>query len=260
MTTILINNRFQKKNEAKISILSNAFMRGVGVFETMRTFDDKNLFREKDHINRLFKSAKAISLKPKYSKAETLRQLHKVVTKSPNKLQRIKIVLTEGYMIIVSTKTAEKKKLKKGVSCTTVECQRSLPKIKSISYLASYLSHEKAVKLKSYDAILIDKKGEVFEGAYSNIFWFEGDHLCTRENEVLEGITRKAVLEISPFKIRFKTIKIKELLKKQEVFLTQSTQGIVPIIKIDGKKIGKGKPGEKTLVLNSLLSKLQSKK
>jgi branched-chain amino acid aminotransferase len=258
MNTILINNRFTKEGEAKISILSDAFMRGIGVFETLRTFGDKNLFREKDHINRLFKSAKAINIKCRYSKSEVLKQLEKITKKSPHKLQRIKIVVIEKHLIIVSSKIAEDKKVFRGVSCHSINCRRALPEVKSISYLASYLSHEKAAKLKSYDAILIDKKGEVYEGAYSNIFWFEGNKLCTRKDEVLEGITRKTVLEISPYKIKYKTTKIDKLIKAKEVFLTQSTKGIVPITKIDGKRVGNGKIGEKTEILMTLLQKLQN--
>lgn len=112
--------------------------------------------------------------------------------------------------------------------------------------MPSFLSHEQATKQGFSEAILIDKTGEIYEGAYSNIFWFEKNMLCTRKKDVLPGITREVILEISPFKIKFKKIKIKDLLKKSEIFLTSSLRGIVPIIKIDKTLIGKGKSGPNT--------------
>lgn len=75
------------------------------------------------------------------------------------------------------------------------------------------------------------------------MFWFEGEVLCTRENGVLEGITRETVFEINPFVLEFKKIEINQLLQVDEVFLTQTTNGIVPVVEIDGEKIGSGELG-----------------
>ena len=83
----------------------------------------------------------------------------------------------------------------------STQATRSLPEVKSISYIASYLSHKRAEKKGYFDAILIDKNEEIYEGAYSNLFWFEKDTLCTRKDEILLGITRDTIFRISPFKI-----------------------------------------------------------
>lgn len=242
MNIILQNNKFVK--DAKVSALGS-IGRGYGVFETLRTHNHTPL-QTKEHINRLFHSAKQIDLKPKYSKEIITQQLNKVINKSPHKNQRIKIMALEKELIIISVPLKINKKIYEGVSCKSIECIRSLPEVKSISYLSSYLSHERATKEGYFDAILTDKNGEVFEGAYSNIFWFEENILCTRKTEILPGITRESVIKLSPYKIKFKTITIKELKKKNEVFLTTSVSGIVPIIKIDKTKIGNGNPGQNT--------------
>ena len=185
--------------------------------------------------------------------------LTKIASTSPHKLQRIKIIaIPEGVIVISMPLKIDPALQEKGVSCKSINCRRALPEIKAISYLASYLSHEQATKLGHYDAILTDKQGEVYEGAYSNIFWFEGKTLCTRKEDVLPGITAQTVAKISPFKLKFKTINIKELVKKNEVFLTQSTTGIIPVTKIDGKKIANGKPGEKTQELIEKFNELFS--
>lgn len=245
MKTILINNKFVAEKDAKVSILGS-LGRGYGVFETLRTNKEKKILQTKEHIDRLFSSAKKIDLKIKYNKTQLIKMLEKVTKKSSRKIQRIKIMAIEEGIIIFSVPLKIDKKIYEGVSCISVECRRSLPEVKSISYLPSFLSHEKAIKKGCYDAILIDEKDEVYEGAYSNIFWFEGDILCTREKDILPGITRQTILKKSPFKTKFAKITLKNLLKKSEIFLTTSVAGIVPVTKIDNKKIGNGKVGEKT--------------
>lgn len=252
---ILINNKFVKKAEAKISIFSTAFTYGYGAFETLRTYENKKVFKAKEHIDRLFKSAKQIELKIKYSKKEILEMLTKTAKKSKNKIQKIKIIVTEEGITIVSDKLKIQKNIyEKGVTCKSIEAHREMPTIKTLSFLSSYINNKKATNEGFYEAILINKTGQVYEGAYSNIFWFEKNILCTRENEILEGITREEILKISPFKIKFKTINIKELMKKEEVFLSQTTKGIVPISRINKTKIGTGKAGEKTQKLIEIFS------
>jgi len=234
---ILINNKSVSKKNATIPINPD-ILRGYGIFETLRTYEDRKFFKAKDHIDRLFSSAKKIGLEIKYNTKQILEMLEKIAKKSPYKKQRIKIVAIPGKIIISSGRLKNEKEIYKGVKCLSVVCERSLPEIKSISYLPSLFSHKKAEQEGCFDAILIDDKGEVYEGAYSNIFWFENDVLCTRKDKILPGITRKTILEISPFKTKFKTINIKNLYKSKEVLITSSIRGIVPVIKIDNKKIG----------------------
>lgn len=245
---VLINGKFTKNPRLP---LTDELLRGYGVFETMRTFQKKALDPDQ-HLKRLVNSAQAIGLKIKFSKKELEEMLDKIVKKSPYNNQRLKIVALPDHLIIYSKKLKIDPQIYQGVSCMSIVCERSLPEIKSISYLASYLSHEKAAAKGYHDAILTDEKGEVYEGAYSNIFWFEGNTLCTRDDKVLKGITRDHIIKKSPFPIKFKKINIEKLKKCQEIFLTVSTSGIVPITKIDKTKIGNGKTGAKTRKLFSL--------
>ncbi len=258
MTVILINNKFVSEKKATISVLSDSFQRGYGVFETLRTYGNKKLFLEKEHIERLFKSARNLDLKIKYSQAEIESMLKKVVEKSTNEIQRLKIIAIKEGLIINSTAFKDEKKLLNGVSLMSIECQRSLPEIKSISYLPSVLAHEKATEKGSYDALLIDEEENVYEGGYCNIFWFENDVLCTTKDKILEGITRNAIIKWSPFKVKLKSIKLKSLIERSEIFLTQSTRGILPVIKIDKTKIGDLIIGEKTKHLIKILNERTS--
>lgn len=241
---VLHNNKFVK--DAKVSA-TGSIGRGYGIFETIRTFNNKELPLLDKHLARFFNSAKKISLKSKYSKTEISKMVKKVAKKSPHKIQRIKLMATPEDLIIFSVKAnIDPKIYKNGVSLQSTTITRSLPEIKSISYLPSFLAHENAVKKGHFDALLINDKEEVFEAAYANIFWFEGSTLCTRKEGVLPGITREIILKNSPFKIKFKTIKLEELKKKSEIFATQSINLIVPVTRIGSKKIGNGKVGKRT--------------
>lgn len=245
---IMVNNKLVAKNEAKFPI-TGSIGKGYGVFETLRTFRNKKCPFAELHLKRLFSSAKKIDLKIKYSKDEILKMLEKVINKSPHKIQRIKITAIKEGLILTSVKAKIDPSIYKGVSIKSMKVTRSMPEIKSISYLPSFLAHKKAVKQGFFDALLIDEKKEVFEGAYSNIFWFEENSLCTRKDKVLQGIIRELIIKNSPFKIKFKTIKLKDLIKKDEIFLTGSVNLIVPVVKIDNKMIKNGKSGKKTLLL-----------
>lgn len=245
---ISINNKIVKDQEAKIPI-SSSLLRGFGVFETMRTYENKKFFKPENHLQRLFDSAKKINLKVKYSKPQILRTIDKISKRSPHKIQRIKIIALENQLIITSEKEVIPK-LNKGVKCMSVNCVRSLPEVKSVSYLPSYFSHEKAVAKGFYEAILVDDEEYIYEGAYTNIFWFEGDNLCTRKDKILPGIIRDTVVKISPYPVKFKTIKLKELITKEEVFLTNSIKGIVAVTQINKEKI---KTDQKTKILADLL-------
>lgn len=254
MIITLINSKFVKPKAAKVSVLSD-IGRGFGIFETIRTYENKKLFAIERHLKRLFDSAKKIELKINYNKQQMLAMIRSVIKKSPNKIQKIKIMCISEATIIISMPFKPNSRDYKGVSVKSIQQVRAMPEIKSISYMPSFLSHEQATKQGFSEAILIDKAGEVYEGAYSNIFWFEKNILFTRKEDILPGITREVILEISPFKIKFKKIKINELMKKSEIFLTSSLRGIVPIIKIDKKSIGNGKVGKNTEKLIEIFNK-----
>lgn len=239
-------------SDAWISLIQNV-LRGDGIFETFRTYGNRRFFKIEDHLDRLFSSAEKMEIDINYTREEILAMLEKISRESPHELQRIKIAAYPGLLIIISEEFIENKEIYNGVKCISVVCQRFMPEIKSTSYMPSMWSHKQAEKAGCFEAILVDDEGEVFEGAFSNIFWFEGDTLCTRKDKVLPGIMRKAILEISPFKVEFKIINIQDLYNMREVFLTLSVRGIVSIVGIDGKQIGSGAPGCNTTKLSSAL-------
>ena len=248
---VLHNNKFRKN--AKVSVTGDA-SRGYGVFETLRTYDEKTLPLLKKHIDRLFISAKKIGFKVRYSKSKIAEMVKKVVRKSDHEIQRIKIIALTDDVVITSEEVKKNLNSKNGVPLKSIKMERALPDIKYISYLPSFLAHEWALKDGFYDAILIDNEGRITEGAYCNVFWFEEDKLCTCGEKIFPGMIREIVLEISPYKIVFKSVTLEELKRMKEIFITQSIGLVVPVVRIDSSKIGNGLPGERT---KTMIAKFQ---
>ncbi len=252
----MINNKMVEEKEAMVNIFSDAVMYGAGVFETMRTTKHRIVFGLEDHLERLFSSANQIELPLRYSIDEVRKMILSVVHHSDCDLQRLKIAATPDDCIVISSKLEPDPQVLKGVKLMSVVQRRSLPSVKSLSYLECYLSYNKARKNGFFEALLINENQEVYEGSRSNLFWLSNGTLHTRKHDVLPGITRKTIIDISPFPVEYQTITLEELKTKEEVFQTGSVSGIVPIIQIDDIAIGSGEPGMQTQNLIQLYDKL----
>jgi len=251
---ILINDKWIEKDEAKVDLFSDALMFGFGVFETLRTYEGKKLFLLDEHIDRLTNSLQQIRLELNYSRNEIKKMVQKVVGESENDLQRIKIITIPEKLIVVSSKLEINQKVYQGASVMSIQGKRSLPHIKSTSYLDCYLGYQRAIEAGFNEAIFIDKHNYVLEGTRSNMFWFDDEMLCTRENDILPGIIRSFIIENSSFKFKYQNIKIDELKNKDEIFITNSVLGVVPVIKIDDKTVKNGKSGQRTNKLMNIFN------
>ena len=245
---ILINNKFVSEKEAQISILSDAVMYGYGVFETLRTYNQKKTLRLNDHIARLLNSAQKINLQIKYNSEEIQKMAILVIQNSEHELQRIKVLALPETLIVISSELKLDETIYNGVALKTVEHKRSLPHIKSTSYLDCILYYNNANKKGYYDALFIDEKKYVYECSRSNIFWIKNNKLFSRKNDVLPGIIRKIIMEITQIPFEYINANLSELLKAEEIFITNSIVGIVPIQNINNNIIP-GQPGKNTIQL-----------
>lgn len=244
---IMFNGEFVRRDEAKISMFSEAFMYGFGVFETLRTYNGE-IYALDEHLRRLFEGASAMGLKVRYSFAELAAMTFLVARKLALPNQRLKIVAFPEGVLLFAEELVVDPLVYEGVKLKSMEIERSLPELKSIAYLPSYLANKRAVEAGFYDALLVTCEGFVTEGAYCNVFWFEGEVLCTTNEQILKGVTRERVIEASPFEVKFKKITLAEL-KKHEVFLTQTTKWIVPVIGIDDVVFSFGEKTRKLMAL-----------
>lgn len=271
---INLNGKLVPAEKALISVFDHGVLYGDGVFEGIRTYRGK-VFKLDLHIERLFDSAKAIlltiPLAPEAMAAEVLRTL------KANKLKDgyVRLVVTRGpgdlglgpqgcgtptwFIIADSIKLYPAEFYVKGLSLVTVPTRRNQadalsPKIKSLNYLNNILAKIEANQRGSLEAIMMNSEGYVAECTGDNIFILRQGKLLTPPCYLgaLEGITRGVVLDLAA-KLRIPAAEEPftryDVYTSQECFLTGTAAELVPVVEVDGRPIGKGKPGPVTAKL-----------
>jgi len=253
---ISIDGKFVDEKKACFPVNSEAFLFGRAVFETIRTFNHK-VFRLDDHLARLFISADIINLKPKWVLKKVYSEVAKVLEKSTDVPLKIRVILTKKHLVIMAEKLKEKPEsyYKKGVSVVSFPGRRTLPRAKNLADAFTYAAKHHAEESGAYESLLVDSKSYVHECAYANIFWVNGGQIYTTNKDILFGITRETVIELAD-SVKFKGAKYRSLITADEIFITQSTSGIIPVVQVDGCKIGNGRPGKITKRLMKKFNKL----
>jgi branched-chain amino acid aminotransferase len=271
MSIYYVDGQYMPAEEAVIPVDDLSILRGVGVFDFMRTFDGKPHHME-EHVIRLENSARKIGLKLPWSKEDIIAIVKTTLEKNQLAEANIRIVITGGsssdfitpqgnprLLVLVTPITLPPSKwYKNGIKIITVHTRRNLPEAKSIDYIRATIALRKAEKEGAMEAIYLDRENHVLEGTTSNIFAIIDDVLITPKENILPGITRKAVLEISRslMEHRIEKLSLESLHTAKEVFITGSGKGVVPVVKVDDYTIGNGLPGPKTKrLLNALALK-----
>ena len=272
---IYIDGKFYKKEDAKVSVFDHGLLYGDGVFEGIRSYN-RLVFKLKEHIDRLFESAKSIMLDIPLSKEQVIKAV--IVTLKENKLNDayIRLIVTRGEgdlgldprkckgkatIIIIADKIAlyPKELYREGLKIVTVPTIRNLPEalnpqIKSLNYLNNILAKIEAVNSGCDEAIMLDSLGYVAECTGDNIFIVKDKNLYTPPQcmGTLRGITRDAVIEVAKklkIGVHEHVITRHEVYISDECFLTGTAAEIVPVVMVDGRIIGSGKPSKTTLRL-----------
>lgn len=262
MEIYFVDGQFVPADRAVIPVNDLAVLRGYGVFDLMRTHGGAPLFLE-DHIRRLMHSAEAIGLRLRWTEAELTTVVVDTLERNRHLPEaNIRIVITGGPSADFSTPQHRPRLLvlvsevprlpdtwyTDGVKIVTVRAERFQPGVKSINYIPATIAMQTARAQGAVEAVYVDRTGRVLEGTASNIFAFIRDRLVTPGEDILPGITRKAVLETagSLFSTEIRNLTREELLGAEEVFISGTNKGVVPVIAVDGKPIGTGRPGPKT--------------
>jgi branched-chain amino acid aminotransferase len=272
---IYLNGQMVEKEKAVVSVFDHGLLYGDGVFEGIRAYNGR-VFKLHEHIDRLYNSARAILLTIPMSKPAVEEAV--VATLRANKLRDayIRLVVTRGEgdlgldpakcgkptIFIITDKIAlyPKEYYEKGLSVITSTIKRNIPEalnpsIKSLNYLNNILAKNEAVRSNVPEAIMLNREGYVAECTGDNIFVVKENTLLTPPTwaGTLEGITRNIVMEIA--KNKLKLLVKEDLLTPyhvyvgDEVFLTGTAAEVVPVVEVDGRMIGEGKPGKTTLKL-----------
>ena len=276
---IWFNGKFVEWNEAKIHVLTHTLHYGSGVFEGIRCYKTPKgpaIFRLRDHIERLFRSAKAIKIEIPY----TVDILSDAVaeTVKVNNLDEcyIRPIVFRGYgemglnplgspvEVVIAVwpwgAYLGEESLKRGVKVklspyTRIPKKAFPPNVKATGiYVNSILAKIDAV-MDGYDeALMLDENGFIAEGPGENIFIVKNEVLYTPPDDstILLGITRDSIIKIAEnlgYKVEKVNIDKDMLYNADEAFFTGTATEVAPICEVDGRRIGDGKPGKLTIKL-----------
>ena len=268
---VYLNGKFVDESQAVVSVFDHGLLYGDGVFEGIRSYDGL-IFKLREHIDRLFESAHTIMLAIPMSKAELIDVVKQSLRVNKLHDAYIRLVVTRGegdlgldprkcgrptvFVIADKIELYPKQLYERGLSLITVATQRNVPEalnpqIKSLNYLNNILAKIEAITAGYEEAILLSHSGYVTECTGENIFVVKGRQLLTPPPYigVLRGITRQTVMELATARrltVREELLTRHDLFNADEVFLTGTAAEIVPVVKIDGRVIGAGKPGPAT--------------
>jgi branched-chain amino acid aminotransferase len=278
---IYIDGVYYPKSQAKISVYDHGLLYGDGVFEGIRAYEGI-VFKLKEHIERLYRSAHAIMLKIPISKEEMLKAVIKTLRKNKLFSAYIRLVVTRGVgdlgldprkcpkasvIIITDSINLHATDAKKNGISTMISWVRRNPvdttthEIKSLNYLNSILAKIEATSSGVDEAICLDKQGCIVEGVGENLFIVKNGKIYTPPSSTgaLEGITAKVAKRLAKnigIEITEKNITPFQLFTADEAFFTGTATEMVPIKEVNNRNIGNGKPGPITKKLMSTFHKV----
>ncbi|NLW50515.1 MAG: branched-chain-amino-acid transaminase [Candidatus Brocadiaceae bacterium] len=265
---IYIDGEFYEKDKARISVFDHGLLYGDGVFEGIRAYNGR-IFRCRAHVDRLYESARAIALDIPMTRDEMAAKLREALEVNGLTDAYIRLVVTRGVgdlgldpnkcarpsiIIIADSITLYPPELySRGLDVVTVSTLRNhpnalSPRIKSLNYLNNILAKIEGLQAGVSEAIMLNQEGYVAECTGDNIFIVRQGALLTPglHTGMLDGITRGVVIELARkagIEVRETILTRFDLFVADECFLTGTAAEIIPVVRIDGRSIGDGKPG-----------------
>jgi branched-chain amino acid aminotransferase len=267
-TRININGVITPPEDARISVLDHGLLFGDSVYETLRTYQGKPFLFSR-HFARLQHSADALHLNLPWAREQTFEQIQR--TLMPGEC-RIRFVVTRGVgaltadfetcadpstiIIVVPLVALPQQVYSDGVEVVISSVRRSqrLADIKSGSLIHQVLAYREAKEKKAFEAILLTADEKLSDGITSNIYLVRDGKLMTPSHDagIVAGITRGVILDLSRrlgLPVVEGSFPVSEIDGADEMFLTSTTREVVPVVKVDGKAVGNGRPGPVTLRL-----------
>ena len=265
---VYLDGKFVESDDAKISVFDHGLLYGDGVFEGIRLYGG-NIFRLEEHLERLEFSAKAIMLQMplareqlSWATCETCRQnqltdayIRLVVTRGVGDLGLAPWLCPKPSLFIIASKISlyPKEYYDNGLAIVTVPTRRISPAalpptIKSLNYLNNILGKIEARQFGALEAIMLNDQGYVAECTADNIFVVHKGEIVTpaASQGALKGITRSTIIDIArDLKLRLRETDLTryDVWCADECFLTGSGAEVIPVVKLDGREIGNGRPG-----------------
>lgn len=272
---VYINGEFFPGDEAKVSVLDHGYLYGDGVFETLRAYEGR-VFKLKEHLDRLFRSAAAIELDVGMSKEKLQEAIYDSLRVNGLTDAYIRLNVSRGSgpigldpdlcpeptLIIIARKFNgyPEEIYRRGVVAITARTRRNAPEslnpeIKSTNFLNNILAKLEAKRAGADEAIMLNLDGYVCEGTVSNIFLVRDGALITPPVSagILEGITRNTIIDIARRNLHILVeealVEREALYQADEILLANTTFEVMPVVKVDGRPIGGGRPGRQSRML-----------
>jgi branched-chain amino acid aminotransferase len=266
-----VENQFVPIEKATLHVSDLSIHRGYGVFDFLKIGDGHPFFLN-DYLDRFFRSASVMKLHVPVSREQLAAVIYEFIIRNSIVDNGIKLILTGGYsqdgyqpvqpnLILLPQAIVLPPPIvmNAGVSIITHEYVREFPQVKTINYAMGIWLIDKIKAANAYD-VLYQKDNIVSEFPRSNFFIVnENNTLVTPRNNVLFGVTRKNVIALARenYDVAEADITLDEVFRAKEAFISSTTKRVLPVVRIDGKIIGDGKPGAATLDLYQGLVKLE---
>jgi branched-chain amino acid aminotransferase len=265
---IYVNGKLCGKDDATVSVFDHGFLYGDGVFEGIRVYEG-NVFRLKEHLDRLYASACTIALSIPLDREEMAQAVLDTVAANEARDAYIRLVVSRGagdlgidpancgaptvVIIVGAIKLYPPEFYEKGVALVTASVRRVPldsvdPRIKSLNYLNNILGKIEAKRAGAQEAIMLNHQGLVAECTADNLFIVKDGVVKTPEllHGALPGITRACVLELAEaagLRASECALAMHDVYNADEVFLTGTGAEIVAAVSVDGRRVGDGRPG-----------------
>jgi branched-chain amino acid aminotransferase len=279
---VYVDGSLLSKEDARISVFDHGFLYGDGVFEGIRVYDG-NVFRLKQHIDRLYRSAKTVALEIPLSPDEMTTAVLETVAANEKRNAYVRLVVSRGpgdlgidpancsratvVIIVDAIRLFPAELYAKGISIVTASVRRVPiqcldPRIKSLNYLNNILAKIEARRAGVLEAVMLNLEGHIAECTADNLFVVTRERVVTPSlmDGALGGITREAVLELAHeagIDAGEASIGLHDLYNADEAFVTGTGAELMPVVSVDGRAIGDGKPGRTTLRLHDAFQKLR---
>jgi branched-chain amino acid aminotransferase len=271
---VYLDGKFVDSSDAKVSVFDHGLLYGDGIFEGIRIYDG-NVYRLEEHLERLEMSARAIMLDLPLTRAQLVEAVCETCRRNQLRDGYIRLVITRGigdlglapwscsqpttFVIASKISLYPQEYYENGLSIVTVPTRRIAPDalpptVKSLNYLNNILAKIEARQAGALEAIMLNAQGYVAECTADNIFVVHKGEIITPAASAgaLKGITRATIFDIAKdlgLPIREADLTRYDVWCADECFLTGTGAEVIPVVKLDGRVIGSGKPGPVTALV-----------